>query len=312
MRTRSSDLPKAALICIVFVCGCWLLFLPSSSSSATYFVNPDGSGQATTIQAAIDNALEGDTIIVEPGRYRERFIIKRKKGISLKPLLESGEKLIEIHGQGGSKGLIEIIDSDAITLQGLTVGGGKNPASNLIYISSSSVLIEGNRIEQARSAGVYITGKSNVELVRNRISANYTGLLFYGSTGKVLYNEIFNNSKNGIHITKKSNVAVNHNTFYRNKGTALLVEWGSTAEAFNNIFAANGIGVRSSEKISADYNLFHKNRKSSRGISKSSHNMFEDPQFQDPAKDDFSLQAGSPALQAASDGLDLGSAMLRQ
>jgi len=303
-------LQRVWLICFLFVCGCPFLFLPASSSGATYFVNPDGSGRANTMQGAIDAAGEGDTIIVEPGRYREHIAIKGKKNISLKPLLESGEKPVEIYGRSSGRGLIEIIDSDGITLKGFKVVGGRNASKNLIYVHSSSALIEGNSIEKARSAGVYISGKSNVDLVRNRIYGNYTGLLFYDSAGKASYNQVVGNSRNGIHITKKSSVAVSHNTFYRNKGAAALIEWGSTAEVFNNVFASNGTGLKSSSKISADFNLFHNNRKSYSGIEKSDRNVFADPQFRDPANGDFSLKTGSPALQAGSDSLDLGSQLL--
>jgi hypothetical protein len=53
-----------------------LLLLPIAAQAATYHVNPDGSGDYTTIAAALAAASTGDTIIVQ-GEYTPVFLSER-------------------------------------------------------------------------------------------------------------------------------------------------------------------------------------------------------------------------------------------
>jgi hypothetical protein len=47
-----------------------LLVLASSASARTWYVRPDGLGDASTIQAAVDSAAAGDTLLLADGVYR--------------------------------------------------------------------------------------------------------------------------------------------------------------------------------------------------------------------------------------------------
>jgi hypothetical protein len=50
-----------------------LALSPQLSHSDTWIVDPSGSGDATTIQAAVDLASDGDTILVSAGTYAEQI-----------------------------------------------------------------------------------------------------------------------------------------------------------------------------------------------------------------------------------------------
>ena len=54
---------------IILLC----LALAGSSYAATIIVKTDGSGDYSTIQAAIDDSNDGDVIIVQPGLYDENI-----------------------------------------------------------------------------------------------------------------------------------------------------------------------------------------------------------------------------------------------
>ena len=52
------------------------LFLPCWISAVTHIVNLDGSGDYTSIQAAVNASASGDTVLVLPGRYFESVIVQ--------------------------------------------------------------------------------------------------------------------------------------------------------------------------------------------------------------------------------------------
>lgn len=61
---------------------CLLLSLISSSTvSRTWYVKPDGSGDAISIQAAVDSSSAGDSVVVAAGIYYESIVLD--KGIVL-------------------------------------------------------------------------------------------------------------------------------------------------------------------------------------------------------------------------------------
>jgi len=45
-----------------------------SAAATTFYVDDDGTGNYTTIQAALADAVDGDTIIVQPGTYPDEMI----------------------------------------------------------------------------------------------------------------------------------------------------------------------------------------------------------------------------------------------
>ena len=51
------------------------ILVASEVTAATINVNPDGSGDFTTIQAAVDTAVGGDTVAVAPGVYVENVVL---------------------------------------------------------------------------------------------------------------------------------------------------------------------------------------------------------------------------------------------
>lgn len=165
-----------------------------------------------TIQYAVDNADEGDTIIIMDGTFNENVEITQSVIIRSMDWRDNKEN-----------DDAEVVASD--------------PADNVFTISSSNVVIEGLSIYGATAyekAGIFISGETNCTIANNvsglssgetnhfgiyldefsaknlisnnTINYNYTGIEAYGSTENTFCNNnLIDNDRNGIRLGNSSN-----------------------------------------------------------------------------------------------------------
>ncbi len=112
-----------------------------SPQNRTWLVNPDGSGQAPTIQAAIDSAIHGDTVIVADGVFTgvgNRNIEFRGKAIVLKSQHGAAQSVIDCQGTvdnprrgfyfGGCEDFTSIVED-------ITIAGGFGLPDHSAYLA---------------------------------------------------------------------------------------------------------------------------------------------------------------------------------
>jgi len=117
----------------------------------TWRVEVDGSGDAPTVQAAIDSARDGDIVLVGPGRYYENLDLKGKK---IHLVGEKGRDETILDGSHGQSSVIvcQSGETNQTVIQGFTITGGTGAHvwsgryGGGIYCESSSPVIRGNRI----------------------------------------------------------------------------------------------------------------------------------------------------------------------
>ena len=186
-----------------------------------------------TIQRAIDNAKDGDTILVSPGVYRENVVVNKRLNI----IGEEPEKTI-IDG-GKNEDVIKITGSE-ITINGFT-------------IRNSGKLKSTGYDSKLPSAGILIFGSSSIVVSSCKILNNEIGVWLISSSNTMIYNcHIYNNSKGAAMTTSPDNIISNCNISSNKEGINILDS--SRNEILNCKISNNefGIGYKnsSSDKIS--------------------------------------------------------------
>jgi len=146
--------------------------------------------QYPSIQEAINNAEEGDTIYVRAGIYYEHLTI---------------DKTISLVGENRNT----ILDG--------------NGTGSPVYIIANSVMITGFKIRNSRFeylySGIRVEGSNYNNINGNTLVNNFDGIfLTYSSNNTICNNIIMNNDWNGIHLKYNSNYnVISSNTILKNR-----------------------------------------------------------------------------------------------
>jgi parallel beta-helix repeat protein len=208
-----------------------IILTPSALSvekEKTIFVNDDGDKDYITLQEALANASDGDTIYVLNGIYDGYIQINK----SIKLIGENKENTI-IQGIDSPNffGLITIL-SDKVTISGFTIKNSiifrlqdsiDTPLwildyGNGIYINSNNNIISNNIIQDNERYGILLNNSIKTEISNNYI-ANHSNPCIYlkNSSNNIIKNNTIINNEQGIifNITSINNI-IYHNNFINN------------------------------------------------------------------------------------------------
>lgn len=170
-------LRKISLL-VVLALAVSMLNCPSRQSSqptkADITVADDGSGDYTTISEAIDEAKDGDVILVKAGTYEEEVEIDEDAG-SLTLIGEGPDKTIL---DAGGEYAALTLKNDGCRISGFTIKGGE---SHGIYIPNGHQSIDHCLIIENGDRGIYLStmaGGGTAEfnhctIADNKVSAIY-------------------------------------------------------------------------------------------------------------------------------------------
>jgi parallel beta-helix repeat protein len=232
----------------------WLL-LATSSKAQMITVDDDGPAHFNNIQAAIDAAKDGDTVIVADGTYTgygNRDIDFKGKPITVRSTTGPENCIIDCQGLGRAFHFHSGEQADShlggftITNGYVKVGGGG------IYCDGSgptlmNCTLIGNSAE--RSGGGLCGGNStviNCTFIENSSKKYVGGALLGGSSSATFTNCVFqgNSAHNGGAIYGSSSTFINciitGNTAYQDGGGIKC--WGSTPTLINCTIAGNSAG----------------------------------------------------------------------
>ncbi len=180
------------LICFSTLCLLLLLLAQSPGRADTLIVQEEG--EYSTIQEAVDAALEGDLIRVYEGLYFESIIVDKPLDI-----VGNGSLFTNIEGDG-SPTIISVV-ANGVNLTGLTILGGEGFDTTGILITAGACNISDNQVFM-HEVGVLIDGGGAVTLYNNTFLENVQGIQVVDSDGNLMVNNtIFANGDfNGFGI----------------------------------------------------------------------------------------------------------------
>lgn len=153
---------KRATILVMFFAA---LVMVSTATGKTIYVDDDGTTDFDNIQGAIDDANDGDVVIVFPGIYTgdgNRYIDFRGKAITVRSVEPSDPNIVEatvIDCEGSARGFNFHSGEDLNSvLAGLTITNGHADYAGGIYISSNPVITQctiTDNFAHDRGGGIY-------------------------------------------------------------------------------------------------------------------------------------------------------------
>jgi len=232
-----------------------------------------------SIQEAIENAAEGDIILVKSGIYYENLLVDK----SLTIQGEKKENTILIGTGNVTRGQQTVITLAAqnTKVSGLTIKS-QNYSNSKLYASGISVEAD------------------NCEITNNIISNTYYGIFCsVQSEIKITQNQIISNLKDGIRFCGGSLITISQNNITKNANGGIALEGYSIRISENEITNnARGIGMGASYSLvfgnnianNSEFTFFFmgsKNIVCSNNISNSNYGVYFSPYFAAPTENQF-------------------------
>ncbi len=225
----------------------------------------------STIQAAVNAASPGDTIIVRDGTYNGN--VKVDKRLTLRSENGSDKTIVQA---ANSEDHIFKVTADRVNISGFTVRGASDDTGIYIYCANNCVIsnntcsnneygikldgstnnsISGNTVCNNDRDGIDLWDSSNNTITGNNVSNNndYGIRLYYSSNNIITGNNASNNNDDGICLSYSYNNSIVKNTCTKNDIGIFL--WGSS----NNYVTSNNCSVNRNEGLY----LKHKSTKNS-------------------------------------------------
>ena len=207
---------------------------PVVTDPKTITVNP-----GEKIQAAIDQARPGDTVVIMPGTYNEGVVVKRNN-ITLRGQMDGTTRPILDGQKQIGNGVIAC--GDNFTVENLHV---KNYQANGILTNGPDGVVMRNIFaEDTGEYGLFPVHSKNVLLENNLVTGSSDAALYVGqSDGVVMRNNEAHGNVTGLEIENTSNAIAENNYLYDNTAGLLVFVLPDLArkETSNNIVRNNRI-----------------------------------------------------------------------
>jgi nitrous oxidase accessory protein len=204
---------------------------------ATHYVGGTGPGNYSTIQAAINNATTGDTVLVYSGIYHESLVVDKAlvvigedKNMTIIDGDENGYVVTLAAGHSTISGFTITHSKKKFPLAGIYVTSDYNTVSNCILTDNfygmqlgygtGYNLILNNTIFHNGRCGIYFNHSSNNRLIGNLVRdqpVNGFGLFEFSNNNSIINNTLVQNRYSGVNIRESYDNQVIGNTFIQDE-----------------------------------------------------------------------------------------------
>ena len=204
------------------------------ASASTIYVPDDYS----TIQAAVNAASSGDTIIVQDGTYTENIEVEKKR---LTIRSENGPNSTIVQAEDPNDVVFEVT-ADYVKISGFTVEGATDSAG--IHLDNADYCNISNNNCSNNWVGICL-GSSNNNSISNNICSNnvVNGIRLYSSShNNSISNNICSNNIYGIFLGDSKNNSISNN-ICSNKGYGVGIHYSKDNSISNNKYSNNSYGI---------------------------------------------------------------------
>jgi parallel beta-helix repeat protein len=204
------------------------------ASASTIYVPDDYS----TIQAAVNAASSGDTIIVRDGTYTENVKVDKKR---LTIRSENGFDSTIVQAEDPDDHVFNVT-ADYVKISGFTVEGATGYEDAGIYIYYADYCNISNNNCSNNDDGIHLEYSNNNSISNNNCSNNDGIYLEYSNDNSISNNICSNNDDDGIYLEYSNNNSISNNICSNNRYG--IHPWRSSNNKLTgNILLENGIGI---------------------------------------------------------------------
>eukprot|EP00906_Rhabdomonas_costata_P002777 RCo004322 len=236
----------------------------------TLEVSQDSRSKYRRISEALQDARDGDTIVVKPGVYIDSFTLYRSvhiigDGLRSEIVIKSpAANVLESRAKGG---LVKNLTLECVPVSvGGGSGGGGTSASAIcgdnycVLVVEGEIVVENCEIRNAGLSCVKVYGDSEYTAPVFRGNsihhANQCGVLVTNRAGGLIeHNDVFENRFSGIEIRNSSTPEVKSNNIHDNRQNGVYIHSGGFGLLSGNTISGNnfnGINVEGSVKVTGN------------------------------------------------------------
>jgi len=255
------------ILIITIIFSCLLINLVTFDESLAeenifeLYVGGSGDSNFSSIQSAVDQAKNGDTIYVYNGNYHENIIITKSVNLI-------GQDRNNTIIDGRSTGNVLSLKTNNINLSNFTIrnSGSNYSDDNILHagvLLESNTCIISNCDLRENLIGLNIVNSNNNTIKNCKIFINNGGVNIIKSSYNKLYDcSIFNNDLLfGMVLQGSDYNDIQYCSVSSNKAIGLIIRESSFNQFYNNIFSNNTHGIRifSSNTENCIFNKFYLN-----------------------------------------------------